>query len=141
MCSICSMQVVVLPSPVMKPPSLHLPCMQCAVPIRNAKQIAGMRAACRLAREILDKAHAAVKPGITTDDIDQIVSPHISSGSSTISCKIASGPISMHIMAQLTSRVTKTLCMTLLSADHCIISGGSNHVMPQNTAVYRHKDA
>ena len=48
--------------------------MLCAVPVRNAKEIAGMRAACRLAREIIDKAHAAVKPGITTDEIDQVVS-------------------------------------------------------------------
>lgn len=45
-----------------------------AVPIRSAKEIAGMRVACRLAREILDKAHAAVKPGVTTDEIDRIVS-------------------------------------------------------------------
>lgn len=45
-----------------------------AVPIRNAKEVAGMRTACRLAREILDKARAAVKPGVTTDEIDRIVS-------------------------------------------------------------------
>ena len=48
-------------------------CMHCAVPIRNAKDIAGIRAACKLARQILDKAHAAVKPGVTTDEIDQVV--------------------------------------------------------------------
>ena len=47
--------------------------MHCAVPIRNAKDIAGMRAACKMARQILDKAHAAVKPGVTTDEIDQVV--------------------------------------------------------------------
>lgn len=45
-----------------------------AVPIRSAKEIAGMRVACRLARDILDKAHAAVKPGVTTDEIDRVVS-------------------------------------------------------------------
>lgn len=33
-----------------------------------------MRVACRLAREILDKAHATVKPGVTTDEIDRVVS-------------------------------------------------------------------
>lgn len=33
-----------------------------------------MRVACRLAREVLDKAHAAVRPGVTTDEIDRIVS-------------------------------------------------------------------
>ncbi|DBB17288.1 TPA: hypothetical protein ACH3X3_014334 [Trebouxia sp. C0006] len=46
---------------------------QNTVPIRNAKDIAGIRAACKLARQILDKAHAAVKPGVTTDEIDQVV--------------------------------------------------------------------
>lgn len=43
------------------------------VPIRTAKQIEGIRKACRLGREILDKAHAAVRPGVTTDDIDKVV--------------------------------------------------------------------
>ena len=51
----------------------NMTCMHCAVPIRNAKDIAGMRAACKLARQILDEAHAAVKPGVTTDEIDQVV--------------------------------------------------------------------
>ena len=50
-----------------------------AVPIRSAKEIAGMRVACRLAREILDKAHATVKPGVTTDEIDRVVSQLIDS--------------------------------------------------------------
>ena len=32
-----------------------------------------MRKVCRLAREVLDIAAAAVKPGVTTDYIDEIV--------------------------------------------------------------------
>lgn len=32
-----------------------------------------MRKVCRLAREVLDIAAAALKPGITTDSIDEIV--------------------------------------------------------------------
>ena len=32
-----------------------------------------MRKVCRLAREVLDVAAAAVKPGVTTDYIDEIV--------------------------------------------------------------------
>lgn len=32
-----------------------------------------MRKSCRLAREILDIAAAAAKPGVTTDEIDKIV--------------------------------------------------------------------
>jgi methionine aminopeptidase len=43
------------------------------VPIRTAKEIEGIRAACLLARRALDAAHAAVRPGVTTDEIDRIV--------------------------------------------------------------------
>eukprot|EP00873_Tetraselmis_striata_P025893 jgi/Tetstr1/446157/TSEL_003559.t1 len=46
---------------------------QRSVPIRSAKEIEGLRRVCRLAREILDAAHAAIRPGITTDEIDRIV--------------------------------------------------------------------
>jgi len=37
-----------------------------AVPFYNEKDVAGIRAACRLGREILDTAHRAIRPGITT---------------------------------------------------------------------------
>ncbi|KAJ0384642.1 hypothetical protein COL922a_007957 [Colletotrichum nupharicola] len=43
------------------------------VDILDAKGIEGMRKVCRLAREVLDIAAAAIKPGITTDAIDEIV--------------------------------------------------------------------
>lgn len=46
---------------------------QTSIPIRSAKELAGIREACQLARRILDAAHAAVRPGITTDEIDAIV--------------------------------------------------------------------
>ncbi len=39
----------------------------------TAKEIALMREACRLGREVLDEAHRACRPGITTDEIDRIV--------------------------------------------------------------------
>ena len=45
-----------------------------AVPIRSAKEIDGLRTVCRLAREILDCAAAVIRPGITTDEIDRVVS-------------------------------------------------------------------
>lgn len=32
-----------------------------------------MRKVCRLSREVLDIAAAAIKPGVTTDQIDEIV--------------------------------------------------------------------
>ena len=43
------------------------------MPVRTAEEVEGLRAACRLAREVLDEAHAAVRPGVTTDEIDRVV--------------------------------------------------------------------
>ena len=41
--------------------------------ILDQKEQDGMRKVCRLAREVLDIAAAALKPGVTTDYIDEIV--------------------------------------------------------------------
>ncbi|KIK59891.1 hypothetical protein GYMLUDRAFT_168848 [Collybiopsis luxurians FD-317 M1] len=41
--------------------------------ILNAEEIAKMRIACRLSREVLDIAASHVRPGITTDELDEIV--------------------------------------------------------------------
>lgn len=41
--------------------------------VLNADEIEKMRHACKLGREVLDLAAAAVKPGVTTDEIDKIV--------------------------------------------------------------------
>lgn len=43
------------------------------IEILDAKAQDGMRKVCRLAREVLDIAAAALRPGITTDEIDEIV--------------------------------------------------------------------
>lgn len=43
------------------------------VMILDDKGIAAMRKVCRLAREVLDIAAAAAKPGVTTDYIDEVV--------------------------------------------------------------------
>jgi len=43
------------------------------ITILDEKGIAAMRKVCRLSREVLDIAAAALKPGITTDQIDEIV--------------------------------------------------------------------
>jgi methionyl aminopeptidase len=43
------------------------------IQILDKKEQAGMRKVCRLAREVLDIAARAVKPGVTTDYIDEIV--------------------------------------------------------------------
>ena len=45
-----------------------------AVPVRSAGEIEGLRQACLVARRILDAAHAAVRPGVTTEEIDRVVS-------------------------------------------------------------------
>ncbi|KAJ7219344.1 peptidase M24, structural domain-containing protein [Mycena pura] len=41
--------------------------------ILNAEEIEKMKTVCRISREILDLAAAAVRPGITTDELDEIV--------------------------------------------------------------------
>ncbi|GAA5883378.1 hypothetical protein JCM16303_006719 [Sporobolomyces ruberrimus] len=41
--------------------------------VLNAVEIEGMRKVCRLAREVLDMAASAVRPGITTLELDEIV--------------------------------------------------------------------
>jgi methionyl aminopeptidase len=46
---------------------------QSFIEVKNKKQIEGVRLACQISREVLDIAAAAVKPGITTDEIDRIV--------------------------------------------------------------------
>jgi methionyl aminopeptidase len=43
------------------------------IEILDKKGQEGMRKVCRLAREVLDIAAAAAKPGVTTDHIDEIV--------------------------------------------------------------------
>lgn len=43
------------------------------ISILSPSECEGMRKVCRLAREVLDIAAAAVKPGVTTDQIDEIV--------------------------------------------------------------------
>ncbi|KAL1966380.1 hypothetical protein VTN77DRAFT_4522 [Rasamsonia byssochlamydoides] len=43
------------------------------IAILNEKEQEGMRKVCRLAREVLDIAARAIKPGVTTDYIDEIV--------------------------------------------------------------------
>lgn len=43
------------------------------IPVYNKEEIKRIRKACALGREVLDIAAAAVRPGITTDEIDEIV--------------------------------------------------------------------
>ena len=40
--------------------------------IKSAEQIERMRRACRAAREVLDEVSAAVRPGMTTDELDRL---------------------------------------------------------------------
>jgi len=43
------------------------------IPVYSTEEINGIRESCSLARKILDEAHKIVKPGVTTDEIDQLV--------------------------------------------------------------------
>lgn len=44
-----------------------------AVLVRSPEEIEGIREACLIARRILDAGHAAVRPGVTTEEIDCVV--------------------------------------------------------------------
>eukprot|EP00271_Cylindrocystis_brebissonii_P004673 TRINITY_DN16488_c0_g1_i1.p1 TRINITY_DN16488_c0_g1~~TRINITY_DN16488_c0_g1_i1.p1 ORF type:complete len:427 (-),score=35.84 TRINITY_DN16488_c0_g1_i1:927-2207(-) len=46
---------------------------QTAVEIKNEDQIRRLRRVCRVSREVLDVAAAAIRPGITTNEIDRLV--------------------------------------------------------------------
>jgi hypothetical protein len=55
------------------PHSERTPSRRNKIQILDKKGQEGMRKVCRLAREVLDLAAAAVRPGVTTDYIDEIV--------------------------------------------------------------------
>jgi methionyl aminopeptidase len=42
-----------------------------AIPIKNAQEIEKMRAACRIASQVLDRTGTLVQPGITTGEVDR----------------------------------------------------------------------
>ncbi|KAL2610141.1 hypothetical protein R1flu_028714 [Riccia fluitans] len=46
---------------------------QNSVEIKTPEQIQTMREACKIARDVLDAAARAVRPGVTTDELDEIV--------------------------------------------------------------------
>lgn len=46
---------------------------QHSVPVRDEQEISRARAACRIGREVLDEAARAVRPGVTTDELDRVV--------------------------------------------------------------------
>jgi methionyl aminopeptidase len=47
--------------------------LQTRVEIKTPEQIERMREVCRISREVLDAAARIIRPGITTDEIDQVV--------------------------------------------------------------------
>ena len=59
-----------------------------------------MRKVCRLAREVLDVAAAALRPGITTDEIDEIV--HKACIERDVS---SSGPVSTRVLTKMLKRL------------------------------------
>ncbi|XP_044491726.1 methionine aminopeptidase 1A-like isoform X4 [Mangifera indica] len=47
--------------------------LQHVVEVKSLDQIERMRETCRIAREVLDAAAQAIRPGVTTDEIDRVV--------------------------------------------------------------------
>lgn len=54
-------------------PKMKSPSLPWNIEVKNLEDISGMKEAGRVAREVLDLAGAAVKPGMTTDEIDRVV--------------------------------------------------------------------
>mmetsp|Transcript_39515 Transcript_39515/g.91499 ORF Transcript_39515/g.91499 Transcript_39515/m.91499 type:complete len:282 (-) Transcript_39515:820-1665(-) len=54
-------------------PGYRRPLVPWDIEVKSPAAIAGMRAACKLAREVLDAAGKAVAPGVRLDEIDRIV--------------------------------------------------------------------
>jgi methionyl aminopeptidase len=46
---------------------------QNSIPVRTKEEIEGIRAACRVGRQVLDAATKQVKSGVTTDELDRVV--------------------------------------------------------------------
>jgi len=43
------------------------------IPVYNEEDIAQMKEVCKIGRKVIDIAHKAVRPGVTTDEIDRVV--------------------------------------------------------------------
>jgi len=56
-----------------QPVSEHAMRGNATIHVNTKKEIRGIRAACKIGRDILDLAHSLVRPGITTDEIDRVV--------------------------------------------------------------------
>ena len=47
------------------------------MPVINDEDLVKLRKACRIAREALDAGHAAIKIGVTTEEVDKVVHDYI----------------------------------------------------------------
>lgn len=80
------------------------------ISILTKEEQQGMRKVCRLAREVLDIAARALKPGVTTDYIDEIVHKACMerdvSGPRTLTSKLSDGlnSLTLHHSITATSR-------------------------------------
>src|SRR5574337_22772 len=63
-----------------------------AIAIKSAADIEGMRVACRLASEVLDILAPSVRPGVTTEQLDQIAHHHMVDVQGTIPAPLHYAP-------------------------------------------------
>ncbi len=76
-----------------------------AIPVYKKDEIKKIRKACMLGREVLDIAAAAIKPGITTDELDEIVH------NETIKRKAYPSPLNYYNFPKsLCTSVNETIC-------------------------------
>ncbi len=102
-----------------------------AVKIRTEKDVAGIREACRLGRLVLDKAHAVIKPGVTTDEIDRIVSARSRAGLLYHGC--AEGCWVMRLYAAASHVATRCLLGSLRAGHLLCLNARCSAPLPRCT--------
>ncbi len=75
------------------------------IPVYNAEEIAGIREACRIGREVLDIGGRAVRAGVTCDEIDRIVHE------ATVERNAYPSPLNYHLFPKsLCTSVNEVIC-------------------------------
>ncbi|MFO1219895.1 MAG: type I methionyl aminopeptidase [Burkholderiaceae bacterium] len=87
-----------------------------SITLKTAEDIAAMRVACRLASEVLDMLEPHVKPGVTTERLDQLAHDHMVNVQHTV-------PAPLHYAPPGYVPYPKSICT---SVNHCVCHGIPN---------------
>src|SRR5574337_1582705 len=98
-----------------------------AIAIKSAADIEGMRVACRLASEVLDILAPSVRPGVTTEQLDQIAHHHMVDVQGTI-------PAPLHYAPPGYTPYPKSICTSI---NHQVCHGIPNERALKNGDIDR----